>query len=162
MQRLELLPGDIDLLSKMVSDTEAEGKSREEAFKQFARENGIKSVNAVRYKWITAGQATAKRDPSPTDDGPLHQTELRDADVLDVLRDNAALKAEVKKLRGLLSNLRRRDTRLKRENKQLLDGLQLILKSNPSRANAVFVIAAGGRKLDRLAQLVGDAPREAY
>lgn len=148
------------MLSRM-SAAEAEGKSREEAFKQFARENGIKSVNAVRYKWITAGQAAANSTLPANDDGSVHRSGLMDADVLDVLRDNAALKAEVKKLRGLLSNLRRRDTRLKRENKQLLDGLQLILKSNPNPANAVFVIATEGRKLDRLAQLVGgDEPRE--
>lgn len=53
MQSTEWLPEDIVDLNALVGETLAEGRCKTDAFKQFARERGIKSVNAVRYKWIT-------------------------------------------------------------------------------------------------------------
>lgn len=159
MQKTVWLPEDIERLREVVAEAARQGRTREDAFKQFAQENGIKSVNAVRYQWITAGCAVVG---SPGDSSVREsRTPTRDDDILDVLRENAALKSELRRLRMLVSTLRRRNTGLRRENKQLVDAVHAILQATPHATHPVLVIqTGGGRQTERLARLLSTPGRE--
>ncbi|WDL95383.1 hypothetical protein [Alicyclobacillus sp. ALC3] len=161
MQKIVWLPEDIERLREVVAEATRQGRTREDAFKQFAQENGIKSVNAVRYQWITAGCAVVG-SAGDSDSGALDpSTPTRDEDILDVLRENAALKSELKRLRLLVSTLRRRNTGLRRESRQLVDAVHAILQVAPHSTSPVLVIqTGGGRHTERLARLLSTPVRE--
>lgn len=162
MQKAVWLPEDIARLHEVVAEAAREGRSREDAFKQFAQERGIKSVNAVRYQWIASGFAAVGPSDNPDSYVPQDRAKAGDEDVLDVLRENAEMKSELKRLRALVSALRRQNTGLRRENKQLMEGVHAILHAAPQNTNPVLVISAGsGRQVERLAQLFGSSQREA-
>ncbi|MCF8563205.1 hypothetical protein LLE49_00410 [Alicyclobacillus tolerans] len=67
------LPEELDHLKRTVSEALAVGKSTSEGLKQFIRENGRRTENAARYKWI-AMCCTADGPPPITKTPECSQT----------------------------------------------------------------------------------------
>ena len=166
MQSSDWLQEDIDNLHAMVLKALSEGKSREEGFKQYARLKGIKSVNAVRYKWITTSPSTAKLTLKiPTEHDIQAQrpsgsirfvgdelTLSKDANHgLDLQR----LQAELDRTRVMVSKLRDKNRLLRRENRQLLENLQVALsRLKPEKPQVVVVVGAEEWKPEKLAKFI--------
>jgi hypothetical protein len=178
MQAANWAQEDIDTLHAIVSQALAQGKSREEGFKQYARMKGIKSVNAIRYKWITTSPSKAKTDVSKTH----HEHDMRAkhirADHTSGYRkehgrqpvpltdgtddgDAGQLRAELDKVLGIVSKLRDKNSRLRRENRQLSQNLQATLsRLNPEKPPIVVVVGSEGWKPENLAKLIESAQHD--
>lgn len=138
MQSSDWLQEDIDTLHAMVLKAVSEGKSREEGFKQYARVKGIKSVNAVRYKWITTSPSTA-------------ELTLKISSELDPQR----LQAELGRIRVMVNKLRDKNRLLRRENRQLSENLQVALsRLKPEKTQVVVVVGAQEWKPEKLAKFI--------
>ncbi|QSO47778.1 hypothetical protein [Alicyclobacillus mengziensis] len=166
MQSSDWLQEDIDNLHAMVLKALSEGKSREEGFKQYARAKGIKSVNAVRYKWITTSPSTAeltlkvgsehdKKIQRPPGSTRFVGDELTLAKDASHEHDPERLQAELDRILVMVNKLRDKNRLLRRENRQLLENLQVALsRLKPEKPQVVIVVGAEDWKPEKLAKFI--------
>ncbi|MDQ0189184.1 hypothetical protein JI721_11605 [Alicyclobacillus cycloheptanicus] len=182
MENFEWRPEHIDTLNRVVAQYIAEGRDKSDAFKQFARAYGIKSINAVRYKWTTthaSSEPPAAFIPAPVTEQPrasAHAEEPAQADepnipstarakapeapsepnrsVFETAKENVFLKAELRRKQSLIARLKQRNIRLREENEELLQRLQSVAPAVPA-SNLVVVVAADDTGFERLAHLIG-------
>ena len=166
MQSSDWLQEDIDNLHAMVLKALSEGKTREEGFKQYARVKGMKSVNAVRYKWITTSPSSTEltlKIPSehdikaqrPSDSIRFVGDELTLSKDANHELDPQRLQAELDRTRVMVNKLRAKNRLLRRENRQLLENLQVALtRLKPDKPQVVVVVGAEEWKPEKLAKFI--------
>lgn len=176
MPTFDWVQEDIHRLHEFVLEALSSGQSREYAFKEFARSKGIKSVNAVRYKWITTSPSTAELTGdvnlikrSHQDHSTLRAKRGHSLDAsVESYRENpprvtkhnsqetVELKRELDRLKSTVTKLRDKNRRLRKENRQLVQSLQstLVRATNTEKPQVVVVVGTEGWKPENLAQFI--------
>ncbi|MCL6441935.1 MAG: hypothetical protein K6T83_00480 [Alicyclobacillus sp.] len=165
-------PEELEHLRRTVQTVLSNGGTKTQAFKQFSLENGTKSVEAARYKWISLCCMSEQEEPVIEHKHAQVRPQTESTSVISLKRKTRASKPEVSilELNTLIKNLNRvlhevdqlrqelknanrkieklqaENEALKNENIQFVQAFQLARKHivSESRPSAVVKVSRNG------------------
>lgn len=173
MTNQEWLPEEIEHLLQTVRSVLNEGGTKSQAFKQFAKENRVRTENAARYKWISMSahpESETLMDRTRETSQPERHGKVREMgtvsrigkarktvlesdnnfsitdNLTEVLYKYQTLRDQLNKLTSQVKKLSVENAALKKENEQFVRAFQLArqhLTANPFSQHNNYIIRVG-------------------